>query len=222
MQKSSPNTEHELLLSARLLAGATLGEIAQAFKVPIPDNLLKNKGWVGQLIEKALGATAQQQAIPDFPELGIELKTIPISAQLSPLETTYITTAPLMNLEQLTFEESAVYHKLKHVLWMPIQGERNIPLTHRVIGTPMLWQPSPEQWRLIKQDWLEMMEHITLGRIEYVNAQQGQIMQLRPKAANSRVKTNAIGQDGTIIQTRPRGFYLKKSFTNGLLRDHFI
>jgi DNA mismatch repair protein MutH len=222
MQNLSPNNQQELLHSAHLLTGATLGEIAQAFEICVPDNLLKNKGWVGQLIETALGATAKQQAIPDFPELDIELKTIPISAQLTPLETTYITTAPLVNLEQLVFEESPLYHKLKHVLWIPIQGERDIPLANRMIGTPLLWQPSSEQWRLIKQDWFEIMEQITLGRIEYLNAKHGEIIQLRPKAANSQVTTAAIGQDGAVIQTRPRGFYLKTNFTNTLLQEHFL
>ncbi|MMZ71354.1 DNA mismatch repair protein MutH [compost metagenome] len=46
-------------------------------------------------------------------------------------------------------------------------------------------------------------------------------MQLRPKAANSKALTRAIGRNGQPIQTLPRGFYLKIDFTHQLLRRHF-
>ncbi|MFB0975307.1 MAG: DNA mismatch repair protein MutH, partial [Tolumonas sp.] len=46
-------------------------------------------------------------------------------------------------------------------------------------------------------------------------------LQLRPKAASGRSLTLAIGKDGTLIQTRPRGFYLRSTFTRQLLRLQF-
>ena len=58
--------------------------------VAIPANLQRHKGWPGMLIEKWLGASAGSKPQQDFPELGIELKTIPIDANFSPLETTYV------------------------------------------------------------------------------------------------------------------------------------
>ena len=60
-----------------------------------------------------------------------------------------------------------------------------------------------------------------MGDIEKVTARHGEFMQLRPKAANGSALTDAIGKNGQIIQTRPRGFYLRKEFTRKILRDYF-
>ena len=65
------------------------------------------------------------------------------------------------------------------------------------------------------------MDMIAMGDIEKVTARYGEYMQLRPKAANGSVLTDAIGKNGQIIQTRPRGFYLRKEFTHKILDDYF-
>jgi DNA mismatch repair protein MutH len=65
------------------------------------------------------------------------------------------------------------------------------------------------------------MEMIALGQVENITAKQGQYLQLRPKAANGDALTEAIGKNGQIIHTRPRGFYLRKEFTNKILQDFF-
>lgn len=57
------------------------------------------------------------------------------------------------------------------------------------------------------------MDLIVLGRVESITARHGEVLQLRPKAANSRALTEAIGEFGQPILTLPRGFYLKKTFT---------
>lgn len=53
------------------------------------------------------------------------------------------------------------------------------------------------------------MELVALGQIESITAHHGQVLQLRPKAANGQALTTAIGRQGQLIQTRPRGFYLR-------------
>ena len=65
------------------------------------------------------------------------------------------------------------------------------------------------------------MEMIALGEVESITAHHGEILQLRPKAANGQALTHAIGRNGEMIQTRPRGFYLRSHFTYSLLRDVF-
>ena len=70
---SAPNTEAELMTRAEQLAGKTLGELATIYANQVPDNLLIEKGWVGQFCEKLLGASAGSLPEPDFPHLGIEL-----------------------------------------------------------------------------------------------------------------------------------------------------
>ncbi|MCX8728553.1 DNA mismatch repair endonuclease MutH [Gilliamella sp. B2838] len=214
-----PNCEQELLQRAELAAGYTFADIAKYLNMPMPQNLTKQKGWIGNLIETFLGANAGSKAERDFASLGIELKTIPIDNQGKPLETTFVSVAPLMANHGVIWETSHVKYKLTKVLWIPIQGERTIALADRKVGRPILWMPSLQQEQQLKQDWQELMDMITLGQVEKITARYGTYLQIRPKAANGRALTEAIGENGQIILTRPRGFYLKKSFTWQILNN---
>lgn len=216
-----PASIEALLASSEAIAGLSLAELAQNLGVSVPKDLKRNKGWVGQLVEKALGAHAGSKAEPDFPELQVELKTLPIQGEGLPLETTFVTTFPLMYSGYLNFENSVLFHKLRQVLWVPVQGERCIPLADRRIGTPFLWRPSPSQWAVLRQDWEELMEMACTGQVEQLSAAHGQMLQVRPKAAHGGVLTEAMGAQGQKILTRPRGFYLKKQFTTSLLQAAF-
>ena len=91
-----PQTEQALLEKAQSIAGLTFGELADELNIPVPPDLKRDKGWVGMLLETALGATAGSKAEQDFSHLGIELKTLPINAEGFPLETTFVSLAPLV------------------------------------------------------------------------------------------------------------------------------
>jgi DNA mismatch repair protein MutH len=217
--QAPPQSENELMHRANMLAGLSLADVAQELGVQVPKNFKHHKGWTGQLIESYLGASAGSKPEQDFVELGFELKTLPLSHNLTPLETTYVCYAPLLNTAGITWENSSVRNKLQKVLWIPVQGEREIPPSERILGSPILWQPSAKQLTLLQQDWEELMEMISLGKVESITARIGQMLQLRPKAADGKALTQAIGIDGSTIQTRPRGFYLRKEFTQ-LILDH--
>ncbi len=221
MQEKKPANIAQLISNAAALAGFTLGEIAAQLDVKLPADLTRDKGTVGQLLELALGASSGSKAEPDFPHLGVELKTLPIDAHGKPLESTYVCVAPLTDVSGQRWETSWVCRKLQSVLWVPIWAERRLPLAERVIGQAFLWQPDAEQQALLQQDWEELMELIVLGGIDQIRGAHGKALQLRPKAANSKALTNAVGSLGQPIQTLPRGFYLKTSFTSAILRQHF-
>lgn len=213
-----PQNLEQLLQRAQSIAGLTFGELADELGISVPPNLKRDKGWVGMLLEIALGATAGSKAEQDFAHLGVELKTLPINEQGFPLETTFVSLAPLVQNSGVQWETSHVRHKLSCVLWIPIEGSRHIPLRERHIGAPILWQPSSEQERQLKQDWEELMEYITLGKLNEITARIGEVMQLRPKGANSKSITKGIGKNGEVVETLPLGFYLRKEFTAGILR----
>ncbi|PKH31778.1 DNA mismatch repair endonuclease MutH [Shewanella sp. ALD9] len=221
MAKSSPLNISELMQRAHNMAGIRLADIAADNDIIVPADLRRDKGWVGQLIESELGALAGSKPEQDFLHLGIELKTIPIDRKGKPLETTYVTVAPLTNIQGMTWENSLVYHKLQRVLWVPIEGERSIPVGDRRIGTPILWQPNTAQARQLQQDWEEIMELIALGQVDKITARHGEVLQLRPKAANSKILTESIAEDGSIQLSNPRGFYLKIDFTQQILTNAF-
>jgi DNA mismatch repair protein MutH len=218
MQYDSPQA---LLDYAQSFAGFTLGELCERYKEQVPQQLLHKKGWVGQFLEMILGATSGSLAQPDFPELGVELKTLPIDEQGRPLESTYVSVVPLMNIHGLRWENSVVRHKLLQVLWIPIVASREIPIEDRQIAMPFLWQPTPEEEQTLKQDFEDVLDQVAMGRIEQLDARLGDILQVRPKAANSKALTDAIGPDGATIKTLPRGFYLRPQFTKQCLQQQF-
>ncbi|SCM54684.1 DNA mismatch repair protein MutH [Hafnia alvei] len=219
---TTPENVQQLLNRAQSLAGYTLGELAARANIAIPRDLKRDKGWVGMLLELYLGASAGSKPEQDFPEIGVELKTIPIDNRGKPLETTFVCVAPLTGNSGITWESSHVRHKLQRVLWIPVEGERQIPLEQRRVGSPLLWTPNEEENEQLKRDWEELMDMIVLGKVERITARHGEVLQIRPKAANSRALTEATGEHGEPILTLPRGFYLKKNFTAALLARHFL
>ena len=219
--KPEPQSESELLERARSVAGLSFAELAQEAEMTVPPDLRRDKGWVGQLLEWHLGATAGSKPQQDFEKLGIELKTIPISYTGKPLETTFVCVAPLVGIHGLSWENSHVRNKLARVLWVPVEGEREIPLAERRVGSPLIWSPTQEEELQLKTDWEELMDLIVTGHVEQITARHGEVLQLRPKAANGRALTEAYGASGRIIKTRPRGFYLRTQFTAALLESNY-
>lgn len=211
--------DKKLLEKAYELEGLTFLQLARILNIHLPNNPSHAKGWLGQSIEYYLGASAGSKAIPDFPSLGIELKTIPLSMKSKVLESTYVTTLQLMPEPPLIWEASICYHKLRKVLWLPIEGDKGIPFAHRRIGRAILWEPNTTQNQQLKSDWSLIMDFVLTGKIEELDASYGQILHIRPKAAHSRVSTIAFGDNHNLIRTLPRGFYLRNYFTQQIIDD---
>ncbi len=215
------DSPEQLLVKAQSLAGFTLGELAQQYEALVPKNLLREKGWVGQFLEYLLGAESASLAQPDFPSIGVEMKTLPIDATGKPLESTYVSVVPLINLHQVQWQGSVVQQKLAHVLWIPIIAEKHIPIKERTLAMPFLWQPTTSEIQTLRSDFEETIETISMGRVDTIDARFGEILQVRPKAANNKALTECMGPDGELIMTLPRGFYIRPQFTKRILKQHF-
>jgi DNA mismatch repair protein MutH len=218
---AAPSTEAELLERARTIAGRRLSEIALALGVAVPSDLRRAKGFVGQLVERALGATSASRAGPDFAALGIELKTLPVDARGRPVESTFVCTIPLVRVGDLEWEESPVRAKLERVLFVPVEGERERPVAERRIGEPFLWSPSSEDEAALKFDWDELSGRIGRGDVESITGHFGRFLQVRPKAADSHARRRAVDAEGAVFAALPRGFYLRATFTERVVREHF-
>lgn len=219
---ASPATVEELLSRAQQIAGLSFADLANILQERIPDNLLYAKGWFGQMVEIFLGATAGIKSQPDFPHLGIELKTLPLNEDYTPRETTYVCRFPPLEATLgLTFEHSKVFEKLQCVLWVPIEANPKINLANRKIGSPFLWSPTESQYHALKNDFEEIIEIASLKGLGAVTAHVGQYLQARPKAKNSAIKCLAFDEFGNKIETNPKGFYLRTSFTKQVLQSFY-
>jgi DNA mismatch repair protein MutH len=211
----------EVELSARLgkLAGRALSAIAQEQGVAVPKDLRRSKGWVGTLLEKALGATGASRAEPDFPRLGVELKTIPVDEKGRPIESCFVASLDLADADP-RWETSAVRKKLARVAWVAVQASPRIPLADRRCGASLLWSPSPEEEAALRGDYQDIVELLAEG--VRVTARTGRFLQLRPKGRDGKALRWALDEEGAAARTAPRALYLRRSFTEALLAKHFI
>jgi len=203
------------------LVGRPLHEIAESHGIQTPADLRHNKGWIGQLLEYVLGATAGSKAKPDFPHLGIEMKTIPTDSRGRPRESTYVCVAPLDGSMASSWQQSWVRAKLSSVLWLPIITDPGSSVGQRIVGPIWLWQPGPSEEAQLQADWETLAELIALGEMWQLDAHKGDVLQIRPKGANSNDFTWVLDEEGQWIKTMSRGFYLRSRFTRGLLEPHF-
>ena len=201
-----PDDEAELLSRALALRGRPVGAAG-----------LRRKGKIGELVERALGATGGSAATWDFPDLRVELKTIPVDGLTGrPRESTFVCAVSLVDADRAEWATSWVRSKLSRVLWVPVIVDAD---GAGVIGEAQLWSPTPEQDRVLAGDFEEIMGRVGVGDVEGVTARLGRWLQLRPKAAHGRVRTLVPAAEGRTVATVPRGFYLRALFTGAILRD---
>jgi len=217
-----PESEADLWSRARALAGLSLAQLANDDGSEVPDGLLHAKGWVGQLLERRLGASAGSKDEPDFQLLGIELKTLPVDRIGHPCESTFVCTIPLLDVAATEWSQSRVWRKLSRVLWIIVEGSRDIPVAARRIGEPLLWSPDADETAMLKGDWDELTGIIGRGDIESITGHLGQAMQVRPKARDSHARRRGLDEDGVLVERLPRGFYLRASFTGKILERTFV
>jgi DNA mismatch repair protein MutH len=214
-----PANVDELLARARALAGVRVGDVAARLAIDASGDPVRTKGTPGAILERALGATGGSAKIHDFPELAIELKTIPVDRALVPDESTYVCTLSLQDADEQEWATSWVRAKLARVLWVPLVGDAECAWPDRVVGEPLLWSPTDAQEDVLRADFDDAVGLIGIGRIEELTAHGGRWLQVRPKAAHGRVRTVAWGAEGEAIETIPRGFYLRPKFTGAILRE---
>ncbi len=216
---TAPRDEAELLRRARRLAGRSVEWVASSIGLTTPPDLKRHKGWLGQVVEIALGADGGSYDGPDFSALGIELKTIPVNAEAVPRESTWVCVAALDGSMATRWEHSRPEAKLRRVLWVPILTAPDDQLAARRLAMPMLWTPSEEEEATLRSDWEEIASVIRAGHLDRLDARTGEALHLRPKAANNRELVAALDADGNWTETNPRGFYLRRSFTTRILRN---
>lgn len=209
-----PKTEEELIVRCKELQGFSFAQLGKSLGLNIPANPNQRKGWTGMAIELALGTDANNKSVPDFMDLGIELKTLPIGKSGKPAESTFVTSIPLLTLHQQTWKTSQCFAKLKRVLWLPIEGDNDIPFMSRRIGQGFLWSPDETQERILAADWDYLSFKMTTGMLETIDASVGVYLQVRPKGADGKSLCYGYDSHGNKVQTLPRGFYLRSCFTS--------
>ena len=219
-RQPAPLSCEELMVRASALEGVTIGDIAGAIGATIPKGRRSTKGFIGQLLEKALGADPEALEQPDFPDLGVELKSMPVaeSEALRPVESTFLTSISMAYADRAVWETSRLRHKLQSVLWIPVDGKWRGEIALRRVRTPRLWRPTLEEFEGLKADWMDLMGAIGAGNAAQLTGRDGKYIQVRPKAAHSKVRVAAPSEHSVDMQ-HPLAFYMRASATKGILQE---
>ncbi len=211
--EAPPADLDDLLRRARALGGRRLDELDPR----LPER--RGKGAVGQLVEQVLGASAASRDEPDFPALGVELKTIPIDRRGHPKEVTYVCRVSFRNVADERWESSRVRRKLQRVLFLPVEADPAIPIGERQIGAACLFELGHPHEARLRRDWELLSGLIAAGEAEALTSRVGDSLHIRPKASNSRVRALGPGEEDGQAMLNPKGYYLRRSFTAAVLRD---
>ena len=160
---------------------------------------------------------AGNQPVPEFVDLGVELKTLPVNRDGKPYESTYVGAVPLLDADELDWHSSSARRKQRRVRWVPILAEPDLEIRERVVGRSALWSPNEEQEAALRADWEAHIQAIREGAVDNIRGGDGSVLQVRPKAADSSQLTWGVDERGEAIMTAPRGFYLRSFFTHYVL-----
>ena len=216
--RQEPRDEAELLARARALAGRALAALAAELSVALPEDLGRSKGFAGTLVERALGASASSRSLPDFPHLGVELKTIPVDPAGAPRESTFVCTLPLAAIPRTPWEGSPARRKLARVLFVPLEAGAGAA---RRLGASFLWSPDAAEDAALSADWDAFATLVRRGEPD-VPSSTGTCLQVRPKGRDAAHLAWGEDADGEPIRTPPRGIYLRASFTRALIARRFV
>ena len=198
--------------------GATLAELAEGLGLPVPAGATRTKGWSGQIIERELGGGGAHG--PDFAALGVELKSVPVTRELEPLESTAVCHIDPMAIAGESWDTSYVRTKLAKVLFVALRvpddarsvGERQVEMV-------TLWTPSPGEEAALRADFaMFVRDYFRKGRAAAITGHLGAVLQVRPKARNARDLRDGFGPDGRPVRLGKCGFYLRPAFVRGILR----
>jgi DNA mismatch repair protein MutH len=198
--------------------GTSLAELAEGLGMPVPVGKVRTKGWSGRVVERELGADGSHG--PDFAALGVELKSVPVTPDLVPLESTAVCHIDPVTIAGESWDTSYVRTKLARVLFVALAvpdaarsvGERQVAMVR-------LWIPSVTEEAALRQDFeLFVRGYFRSGRAAEITGHLGAVLQVRPKARNAADVRAAFGPDGKPIKLGKCGFYLRPGFVREILR----
>lgn len=179
-----------------------------------------DKGQIGQLVEQLLGVQSNSFAGPDLPELGVEIKTLPLNFKKNVLEHTHIGKISLP-FKETSFHNSSLWLKMRQILFVPIIAKPKSSMSEKILAQPFLWKANCEEQKQIEQDWLELSSFLRCGQFTEIDSKIGEILHIRPKASHGKDLT-FIQQEKNSYHVLPLGFYLRKSFTQHLIARNYV
>ena len=198
--------------------GKTIGQIKDEL------NIERNKmvkGASGLIVENLLGIENNNRDEADIPEIGCEIKILPLqrnkNGDIKAKEPTAIQMINYMEVAKETWETAKLRSKIALTFWVVYLAKKEGKSLHQndyVIVDYFLDHPNDVQNKVFQKDWETIQAYIKSGRAEQLSCSMGEYLEPKTKGANNQDKTDAPDGKGGIIKARRRAFYYKKHYTN--------
>lgn len=204
--------------------GKTIGQLKAELGIE-RDKMVK--GASGLIVENLLGIRNNNRDEADIPEIGCEIKILPLqrnrNGDIKAKEPTAIQMINYMEVSQETWETAKLRNKINLTFWVAYLAKKDgVALNQNdyVIVDYFLDHPTDVQNGVFRQDWEEIRRYIVEGRADRLSCSMGVYLEPKTKGANNRDKTQAPDGRGGTLMARRRAFYYKKHYTNTAIIPH--
>ena len=199
--------------------GKTIRQIKE--ELFIGDNCKMKKGASGLIVENLLGVENNNRDEADLPQIGCEIKILPLQknkdGSVKAKEPTAIQMINYCEVATETWKTAKLRSKINLTFWVVYLAKENGASKKQddyVIVDYFLDHPSDVQNEIFKSDWEDIQAYILRGEADKLSCSMGTYLEPKTKGANNQDKTNAPDGNGGIIRARRRAFYYKKNYTN--------
>ncbi len=201
------------------IKGKTIGQLKE--ELFIGEKCKMKKGAAGLIVENILGIKNNNRDEPDIPQIGCEIKILPLQKNrdgtIKAKEPTAIQMINYCEVAKETWETAKLRSKINLTFWVVYLAKENGKSKAQdeyVIVDFFLDHPSDVQNGIFKTDWEEIQSYIVRGDADKLSCSMGTYIEPKTKGANNEDKTDAPDGKGGLIRVRRRAFYYKKNYTN--------
>jgi DNA mismatch repair endonuclease MutH len=198
--------------------GKTIGEIKRELNIE-RENM--KKGASGLIVENMLGIKNNNEADADIPEIGCEVKILPIqknrNGEIKVKEPTQIQMINYFEVANEAWDTAKIRKKITLTFWIVYLAKENSKSLNQddyKIVDYFLDHPDSTKIGVFKKDWEDIQNYIRKGLGDQLSCSMGTYIEPKTKGANNQDLTNAPDGKGGSIRVRRRAFYYKKNYTN--------
>ena len=195
--------------------GKTIRQIKE--ELFIGDKCKMKKGASGLIVENLLGVENNNRDEADLPEIGCEIKILPLqlnrNGDIKAKEPTAIQMINYCQVAKEVWETAKLRTKINITFWVVYLAKENGKVLNQddyVIVDYFLDHPTATQLEVFKKDWEEIQQYIIKGDADKLSCSMGVFIEPKTKGANNQDKTDAPDGKGGLIKVRRRAFYYKK------------
>ena len=185
------------------------------------------KGASGLIVENLLGIKNNNLADADIPEIGCEIKILPLqknkNGDIKVKEPTQIQMINYFEVAKETGNNAKLRKKINLTFWVVYLAKENgstLKQEDYKIIDYFLDHPDSSKMDIFKNDWELIQKYIIDGAADKLSCSMGKYIEPKTKGKNNKDLTDAPDGKGGVTKARRRAFYYKKNYTNTQIIPH--